>query len=315
MSIAESRSTRVVWVSFDAVGLRCLEAASAVGAHVVGVVSLPVSSEAKPAGWCEFGAAADDVGAVVIETSDINSPRTVQQIDQLRPDMMFVIGWSQLLREPVLRLAAKGIFGMHPTLLPRHRGRAPIPWAILSGLTKTGVSLFEIVDPSPDSGAIVGQVEVPIDVDETATTLYDKILRAHMVLIERYVPLILAGTAPREPQDLRRASSWPIRRPADGIIDWETRASALYDWVRAQTRPYPGAFTYLDDIKLIIWRARPTATKRSGRSGTVIEHRENGVVVACGRGAILLEEVELPDSAARVGSAVAEHVPLGARLG
>jgi methionyl-tRNA formyltransferase len=78
--------------------------------------------------------------------------------------------------------------------------------------------------------------------------------------------------------------------PADGIIDWETRAPYLYDWVRAQTRPYPGAFTWLGDEKVVVWRARPV--EGAGPAGTVLERRPDGAVVACGEGALLLEEVE-----------------------
>jgi methionyl-tRNA formyltransferase len=312
----ETNGNRVVWVSFDVVGLRCLEAASAAGAHVVGVVALP-QSEDNPAGWCGFGGAADRLHARLVETRDINALETVKEVAQLKPDMIFVVGWSQLLREPIIGLAAQGVFGMHPALLPRHRGRAPIPWAILSGLTKTGVSLFEIVDPSADSGAIVGQVEVPIGPDETATTLYEQVLRAHVALIDRYLPLLLAGTAPRQPQDSRRASSWPKRVPRDGIIDWETRVESLYGWVRAQTRPYPGAYTFLGDGKLFIWKARPTKSETGGPAGTVVEHRKGGVVVACGDGALLLEEVGPEDSGEPpwVGGAIRSHVPIGSRLG
>ena len=136
---------------------------------------------------------------------------------------------------------------MHPTLLPRHRGRAPIPWTILTGLDTTGVTLFEITDPTADSGPIVGQVEVPIAPDETATTLYDQLADAHVELIRDVRAADRRRHRAAEPQDARRASSWPKRTPPDGIIDWETRAPYLYDWVRAQTRPYPGAFTWLGD--------------------------------------------------------------------
>ena len=89
------------------------------------------------------------------------------------------------------------MFGMHPTLLPRHRGRAAIPWTILSGVARTGVTLFEIDDPSADSGPIIGRREVDVAPDETATTLYDKLLEAHVELIREHVPQIAAGTAPR----------------------------------------------------------------------------------------------------------------------
>src|SRR5262249_33583806 len=150
------------------------------------------------------------------------------------------------------------------------RGRAPIPWAILSGLARTGVTLFEIVDASADSGAIVGQVVVDIARDETATTLFARLAAAHVELTREFVPQLVARSAPRVPQDPSRASSWPKRTPADGIIDWETRAPRLYDWVRAQTRPYPGAFTFLGDEKVIVWGARAVDLEQPAPAGTIV---------------------------------------------
>jgi methionyl-tRNA formyltransferase len=219
------------------------------------------------------------------------------------------------VKEPFIALAPLGVFGMHPSLLPRHRGRAPIPWTILSGLTKTGVTLFEIVDPTADTGLIVGQAEVPIESDETASTLFEKTKQAHLALIDGCIPLMLEGRAPRIPQDGRRASSWPRRIPADGIIDWETRAQYLYDWIRAQTRPYPGAFTYLGDVKLIIWRAVPVEADHDLPSGTVLESSAEGVVVACGAGSLLLQEVEPEGSAPICGREIGEMIRPGTTLG
>ncbi len=254
---------RTVWVSFDVIGLDCLEAAAASGATIVGVVTLPGPVDPNRAGQCSFDEVAGRLGAELIETSDVNAPETVAAVAALEPDVTFVVGWSQLVRESFIASAGSAIYGMHPTLLPRHRGRAPIPWAILSGLTKTGVTLFEITDPTADSGPIVGQIELPIAPDETATTLFDRIAEAHVRLIREAVPLIIDGSAPLIAQDPRRASAWPKRTPLDGIIDWETRAPYLYDWVRAQTRPYPGAFTWLDNDKVVIWRATPVEAERS----------------------------------------------------
>jgi len=290
---------RAAWVSFDVIGRDCLEASAQAGAEIVAVVTLPGPVDPNRAGQCSFAEVAGRHGARLIETADVNDPATIAALREERPELVFVVGWSQLVRGELLSLAPAGVFGMHPTLLPRHRGRAPIPWALLSGLARTGVTLFEILDETADSGAIVGQVAVPIEPDETATTLYAKLSRAHVELIAEHVPRLIDGTAARLPQDPRRASAWPRRTPADGIIDWDTRAPYLYDWVRAQTRPYPGAFTYLGDEKLVVWSAR--AVEGSGPAGTVVEERPEGAVVACGEGALLLEEVE-PAAVLAVGS-------------
>src|SRR5919201_3474626 len=238
---------RLVWVSFDVMGRDCLAAAAEAGAEVAAIVTLPGPIDPDRSGQCSFDEIAAELDARLIETADVNSPETVAAVREVDPDLIFIIGWSQLVMDEFIGLARHGVFGMHPTLLPKHRGRAAIPWAILSGLAKTGVTLFEIVDATADSGPLVGQVELPLASDETAMTLYQRVMDAHVELVRQFVPQLPDGSAPRIQQDARRASTWPKRTPADGIIDWETRAPYLYDWVRAQTRPYPGAFTYLGD--------------------------------------------------------------------
>jgi methionyl-tRNA formyltransferase len=293
---------RTVWVSFDTIGRDCLEAASSVGADVVGVVTLPGPLDLNRSGQCSFDEIAARLGADLVHTDDINAEQTLNVLRKLEPELVFVVGWSQLVRDAFIAMAREGVFGMHPTLLPRHRGRAPIPWAILSGLARTGVTLFEITDSTADSGAIVGQVEVEIAPDETATTLFDRLAEAHVELVREAVPQIVAGTAPRISQDSRRASTWPKRAPTDGIIDWETRAQYLHDWVRAQTRPYPGAFTYLGDEKVVVWRARPVEFTERAPAGTIVAAHAGGHVVACGDGALLLEEIETDGGALTVGA-------------
>ena len=171
---------RTVWVSFDTIGRACLEAAAGAGAQIVGVVTLPGPIDPNRSGQCAFDEVAERQGAVLIETADINAETTLDAIRLLDPELIFVVGWSQLVQDPFLALAREGVFGMHPTLLPRHRGRAAIPWAILSGLARTGVTLFEIVDETADSGAIVGQSVVEIEPDETAETLFERISDAHV---------------------------------------------------------------------------------------------------------------------------------------
>jgi methionyl-tRNA formyltransferase len=296
---------RLVWVSFDVMGRDCLAAAAEAGADVVAVVTLPGPTEPDRSGQCSFDEIAGALDARLVETADVNSRETIAALREVEPDMIFIVGWSQLVLDEFIRLPKRGVFGMHPTLLPKHRGRAAIPWAILSGLARTGVTLFEISDGTADSGPIVGQVEVPISPDETAETLYAKVTEAHLELVRRYVPELLDGSAPRLPQDTRRASAWPKRTPADGIIDWDTRAPYLHDWVRAQSRPYPGAFTYLGEDKIVVWRARPVGLQESVAAGTIVGHEGDAAVVACGEGGLVLEEVE----------GVSGPLPVGARLG
>jgi methionyl-tRNA formyltransferase len=293
---------RTVWVSFDTIGRDCLEAAAESGAEIVGVVTLPGPIDPNRSGQCAFDDVTRRLDAALIETHDVNALETLNAIRKLEPELSFVVGWSQLVHDPFIALAREGVFGMHPTLLPRHRGRAPIPWAILSGLARTGVTLFEIIDSTPDSGAIVGQVTIEIGPDETATTLFARLAEAHVELVREFVPQLVSQTAPRMSQDPARASSWPKRTPADGIIDWETRALYLYDWVRAQTRPYPGAFTFLGQDKVVVWGARPVELPEPAPAGTIVEVKAEGPVVACGEGGLVLEEFQTEGAELAVGA-------------
>jgi methionyl-tRNA formyltransferase len=285
---------RTVWVSFDTMGRDCLIAAADSGAEIVGVVTLPGPIDPNRSGQCSFDEVAVRLGASLHETSDVNAAETLDFVQDREPEAIFIVGWSQLVRDDFIALAHGkfGVFGMHPTLLPRHRGRAPIPWAILSGLARTGVTLFEIFDATADSGLIIGQCVVKIAPDETATTLFEKLSNAHVDLVREYIPKLRKGGAPRVMQDDGRASSWPKRVPTDGIIDWETRAPYLYDWVRAQTRPYPGAFTWFGDDKIVVWRARAVELHVEAPAGLIVSDSADGVIVACGEGGLVLEDVQ-----------------------
>ena len=180
---------RTVWVSFDTIGRDCLEAAADVGRG---------DRRSRHAAGADRP---ESLGAVLVrrgrspsrgrahETRDVNSEETHRGGSRARArPRSSSSGWSQLVRDPFIALAREGVFGMHPTLLPRHRGRAPIPWTILTGLARTGVTLFEIVDATADSGSIVGQVTLDVARDETATTLFARIAQAHVELTRELVP-------------------------------------------------------------------------------------------------------------------------------
>jgi methionyl-tRNA formyltransferase len=150
---------------------------------------------------------------------------------------------------------------MHPTLLPEGRGRASIPWAIIKGLSETGVSMFKL-DEGMDTGPILDQISIRIDADETSTTLYEKVVAAHRALIRKTLASLEAGIPKMRQQDESLATEWPGRRPEDGELQLSRFTVEEVDrYVRALTRPYPGAFVRLaDGRRLTIW---------SGRAGDV----------------------------------------------
>ena len=196
---------------------------------------------------------------------------------------------------------------MHCSLLPKHRGRAPIPWAIILGLRRSGMTLFYMTEEA-DKGDVIGQVTFDIGPHDTATEVYAKSVEASVELIETYHPLLERGEAPRTPQDLSRSDYWRRRIPQDGLIDWDRTASHLYDWVRALTHPFPGAFTYWRNQKLTVWRAEPEEARGSYQWGTVLEaDSQGGVLVAVAEGALRLHRVQLEGEEEISGSSFAAY--------
>jgi len=186
-------------------------------------------------------------GIPLLKFGSINDPAAVETLQSARLDWLFIIGWSQIARQPVLSAARLGALGMHPTLLPVGRGRASVPWAIIKGLPETGVSMFKL-EEGTDTGPILMQVPIPIEPTETSTTLYAKVTDAHRQLIRDSFAALESGDPELVTQDESKATEWPRRKPTDGELDLTTMSAADVDrHVRALTRPYPGAFLRNND--------------------------------------------------------------------
>lgn len=219
-----------------------------------------------------------------------------------RPDVLFSFYYRFMIPVPVLNLAGAGAFNLHGSLLPKYRGRAPVNWVLVNGERETGASLHRMV-AQPDAGDLVDQEAVPIAFEDTAFTLYRKLEGAAVTVLDRALPLILAGRAPSRPLDLAAGSYFSGRKPEDGRIDWTWPAARIYDLLRAVTHPYPGAFVEFRGRKLFVWWALPEAGLPGAAPGTVLRADREGIVVAAGEGRIRLltlqmeGEPELPASA------------------
>jgi methionyl-tRNA formyltransferase len=207
--------------------------------------------------WIDQFCTARDVE--LVKTRHINNADALAAIAAARLDWLFIVGWSQIASAEVLAAPRRGVLGMHPTLLPVGRGRAAVPWAILHGLRETGVTLFRM-DEGVDTGDIIGQCVIPLHEAITATELYSAVETAHVTLTRTAFPKLLAGTVEPYPQDERRATLWPGRKPEDGEIDLSGSVRDAERLVRAVTRPYPGAFVREGGRKIIVWQARIVAT-------------------------------------------------------
>lgn len=244
---------------------------------------------------------AEKHGLEVAAPPNVNSPEWVEKIRALKPEFFFSFYYRKLLRAPLLAVPSRGALNLHGSLLPRYRGRCPVNWALIYGERETGLTLHYMIE-QPDAGDIVAQCVVPIDDEDTAFTVYQKLARAAPRLLRDVYPLLCAGTAPRIPQDPAKATYFGGRRPEDGRIHWQMSARQVFNLVRAVTWPYPGAFTLWRGRELKVWKARPIAwLSPTAKPGTIVQ-REPVLVVSCGEGALILESVQWGVEPAQPGS-------------
>lgn len=239
-------------------------------AELAAVVTLTGAGAARTSGAVDLGALADPRGVPVIRTDDLNDPAQVARVRALAPDLIVVVGWTRLLGEALLAVPPRGCVGFHASLLPRHRGRAPVNWAILRGETETGNTMM-FLEPGADTGDIIDQRAVPIGPEDTCADVYAKVADAGASMLREHLPALLTGRAPRRAQDPSAASVLPKRTPEMGVTDWDRSPREVHDWIRALTHPYPGAFALMGGRRVFLWSSQAPSgpgemSERSNRS-------------------------------------------------
>ena len=259
-SFANPRPTEIMrfgFVTCVQLGLSCLEEIRNLGGRPDLLVTLRDDLGVRKAGRIYVDDLASAGSIPVNKCRNINDPETVSAIRAADLDWLFIIGWSQIAREEVLAAPKQGVLGMHPTLLPQGRGRASIPWAIIRDLPETGVTLFKL-DAGVDTGAVLGQERISVEAGETATSLYAKVIAAHLDLIRSTWPSLARSAFELTPQDDTLASEWPGRTPEDGRISPASMTVAEVDRLVRGTRvPYPGAFVDTPRGRMTVWEGTP----------------------------------------------------------
>lgn len=294
---------RFAWVGCHEEGVPAFVALMLAGAPICGVVTLTAERRARRSGAAEYRPVCERFGVPLHEVVDINGEDGLNALRTFEPDIAFVIGWSQIVRPPALRLARVGMIGAHSSLLPHNRGSAPVNWTLIHGEHETGNSLFWLSE-HVDAGDLIDQVRIPVTRYDTCSTLYQRVAASNRDMLLRLLPSLIAGERPGRPQPVTHEPVLPRRRPADGKIDWGRPSDVVYDFVRALTRPYPGAFSWLDGKRWFIWQVAcppvsgPSAQAKPGQVlGPVVSPVVDacGQAVACGRGTVVLLEVESED--------------------
>ena len=178
-----------------------------------------------------------------------NLAQHFDMIAELNPDVILVLGWYYIVPKKIRDLAKKGTFGIHASLLPDYAGGSPLVWAIINGEEKTGITMFKI-EEGIDDGDILAQKEIRIDFDDTIESLYTKVTVESKEMLIRELQRLANDTAVFKKQIKDKIKPFPIRTPDDGLIDWAKTNLKIYNFVRAQTKPYPCAFSFFDSKKI-----------------------------------------------------------------
>jgi methionyl-tRNA formyltransferase len=282
---AAAAVTTAVVFAYHNVGARCLRVLLAHGIRV----PLVVTHEDNPSEAIWFERVADvarGYGIATVAPADVNAVETVARIASLAPDFFFSFYFRQMLQPALLAIPARGALNMHGSLLPKYRGRVPVNWAVLHGERETGATLHYMAD-KPDAGDIVAQTAVPILPDDTAADVFAKVTVAAEIALDRVLPALVAGTAPRIPMDLAAGSYFGGRTPADGRIDWSQDAVRIHNLVRAVAPPYPGATTTIGGRPARVLRTR-VLEAAGPPAAPVLTSDGNDLVARCGGGGRLL---------------------------
>jgi len=230
----------------------------------------------------------------VRQPESIRAPAFLEALRTLAPDLLVVVAYGRFIPEPALAISRLGGINLHPSLLPRYRGAAPIPRAIAAGERETGVTVLHLSEEM-DAGDVIAQRAVPIAPDDTTATLEPRLAREGAAVLAEAVRLLDRGLAPRRPQDPAQATFAPKLRREEALIRWSDPASRVVNLVRAFD-PWPVASTLVGGEPLKVWRASVVADPPGSASvpGTVL--RAGGqappLVVSAGEGAVALHEVQ-----------------------
>ncbi len=236
-------------------------------------------------------ALAEEHHLALIQPERLGNAQVIDQLRERKPGLIVVAAFGQILPPSILTIPERGTINVHPSLLPRHRGAAPIPACILAGDARTGVSIM-LMDEGLDTGPILSQAELPVEGDDTTASLTEKLGVLGGQLLLDTLPLWLAGGIEAKKQDNRRATyARPLRRN-NGRIDWSDPADEIDRIVRA-CHPWPGAFTYWRETQLKLIRVQPVPVNVGCETAGTVTLLESHPAVVTGQGLLVLEELQL----------------------
>lgn len=279
---------------------------------VVGVLGYEPKSTQNVSGYSLLKPTAESNKIAYRSFVKINDLETIKQLEEWQPDIIFVVGLSQLVGNEILNLSPNGVVGFHPTPLPRGRGRAPLAWSVLKE-KQVGANFF-LIDNGVDSGPILAQELFEIDENDYAEDVEIKILEAIKLALDGLLPKLKQGILESKPQDASLATYYGRRAPNDGCIDWSKSAIKIHRLVRASSKPHPGAITVKEDFKVVVWKSRlEKDLKNTGVIGRILlTNNQKELLVQTGDGLLWITEYQVFDFDANL---VDESLKVGQKLG
>lgn len=237
----------------------------------------------------------------VYQPTKLRDGSALSLIQELEPELIVVAAYGRILPDEILAAPPKGCINVHSSLLPAYRGAAPINWAILNGDRETGVTIMHMAHDL-DAGDIIAQTATPIDPDETAPELYERLARMGAELLVQVVAELAAGTASRTPQDPEKATLAPILSKELSPMDWNRTALQLHNQVRGLL-PWPAAVTTLNGSRCKVFATTVLEECTQAEPGTILRADKAGIDLACGEGTVLRIDQLQPDGGKRMKAA------------
>ena len=281
---------RVVFMGTPDIAATCLKKIIADGFEVVGVYTQP--DRPKGRGMKMVFSPVKEVALEnnipVFQPENFREEETVQQLAELKPDICAVVAYGRILPQKVLDIPTHGCINIHASVLPRYRGSAPYQWAVLDGLTETGVSAMYLVREM-DAGDIIEVSKTPIGENETAGELLDRLAVLGADLLSKTLTRFTQGAVPAEPQDPALVSYAPMLDKTMCPIDWNKTAQQVHNHVRG-LHPWPVAITEIQGTRFKIHETR--LAEGSGQPGQILSLTKTGLIIACGEGAVEIRSLQ-----------------------
>lgn len=284
---------RTVFMGTPEFALQSLEGLLNFGVNLVGVYTQPdrPKGRGKKLTASPVKQLALEHEVPVLQPQKLRDPVAVKELQDLQPDLIIVVAYGQILPKAVLDTPRYHCINVHASLLPKYRGAAPINQAIVDGETETGVTTM-LMDVGLDTGDMLVKRSLNIGENETAGQLHDRLALLGRETLEETLQLLCADRLVAEKQDDELSCYAPMLKKEDGLINWQKSATDIHNQVRGLD-PWPGAYTYLDEEVLKL-AATTVEADLSGEPGTILSADKSGVRIACGDGALVVGELQLP---------------------